>query len=577
MKITIILALSVLFFQSFSFAEELPVSDETKAKGYSPYPVLECPKTSDQMKNLLKRIQTLKDSIKKEARCEETKETTLQNTNKLSGLVGEQRTKFLALMEKGKSEGLNKDEQAEIQNYVSNLMTSTDALVRVISGNSTCFEEDKKASSLSLITSLIGEGSKILSLVGGPAVAGTVSIASNLVVGFLEGMKTMRENSPGFRFDDYNQREAYSESLCSLFDYKKEVRNFIYPQNTIANLRRLDETLKKQIKILLENCVECKELFDRIAAAEAGRTRAEVWTKSFEDEMKRLAAEVNKKYVRPLGTHTYRSLRTIAWVKERIAALSNSQIRADLGLQEIVKQVADIENFMISQQSYVFLMYQKDLARKSFSHLSAQMGSLPRPLLRELNQTVEPVRTAHYPFENYAVRAAESYMTAMNDAYEKADRLARGKIETLAEQIDSSLSQAIVNIGVVDRYCAFFLNARWYVRYIQSECENGEFKNWRTDLDSLLYSRSLLNRIPLASDLEYGLREDSLADNPPRRMAAPPSDPAARTPGVPTQTPVSSNGGKANGIRVTQDWAESLEKTVDDLIDNPDYVRRTAP
>lgn len=541
-----------------------PTTLETQAKGYNPYPVLQCPKTSDQIKNLLKRVQTLKDAIKKDAKCEKTGEETIKQTNKLSSLVGDQRKEFLALLQKGESEGLNDQEQAKIQNYVSSLMTTSDTLIKVLTGNDGCFKEDKKASSLSFITSLISEGSKIISLVGGPAVAGTVSIASNVVVGFLEGMKSIRENRSGFRFEDYEQREAYSESLCSLFDYKKEVRTFIYPKNTVQNLEKLSHTLDKQLQLLLENCIECQDIANRIKSLEAnGKTRSEIWSKSFEDEIKKAAAEANKNYARPLGTHTYRSLRTKAWIAERIKVLKDNSIQADLGLQEVVTQLADIEAFMIEQQSYAFLYHLSEQSRNTYDLLRGRMGGLPGRLLKELNQTHEAIKPPTSFYDTYEVRAAEVYMVALNEAYQKTDRIGRAKIETLMEQIDSSLSQAVIGLGVSERYCVFFQNARWFTRSIERECENPIIKKYRSDIEQFLMSRSQMNSIALAPDLERSLE---LQDEP----AA-----AVSSPGEPQNPPSQKSPFTIQSNRLTQDWAESLEKTVEEWTQNPDYVRRT--
>lgn len=577
MKSLILLILLPLLLATTTMAADVPVSEDTKNKGYAEYPVLQCPKTSDQMKNILKRVNTLKDSIKKDANCKSTEDDTIAGTKKLSALVGDQRKEFLALMQKGQSEGLNDQEQNKIQTYVSNLMTTTDTLVKVLTGNDGCFKEDKKASSLSFITSLIGESSKILSLIGGPAIAGTVAIASNVVTGFLEGMKSIQENRVGFRFDQYEQREAYSESLCSLFEYKKEMRSFLFPQNTIQSLKKLSSTLAKQLEILMANCPECNEIASRVKSLEsAGKPRSEIWSKSFEEDIKRLAAEINKKYVRPLGTHTYRSLRTTAWINERIAALNDNTIQADLGLQQVVTQIADIETFMVEQQSSTFFYYQIEDARKNYDELLARMSGISGRLLRELNQPFPPLKSKSAYFVG-DTNASESYMIGLNDAYDLVDRIGRARIEALVEQIDSSMSKAVVSAGVIDRYCSFFLNARWFNRTIERECENPSYKQLRKNIYTLLDHRLLLSTIPPAADLERTMSADE--NNILPATAAPMTVPGGSIQSDTAPPTIVKQGPKvsAKQKKLAADWTESLEKMVDDWTKNPEYIRRSIP
>lgn len=545
MSVRILLVIIWGFFSSNTFAQSSPVDNGIETGGYSSFPVLQCPATNEAMKDFRKKLLDLKKAIKEEANCKGIE----ADVAGLTTLVTKERDTIMQLITKGQSQGLTKDEQGKVEQYVQQVTEKTSNLVSVLTGNDACFDEDKKGMSLEFITSLIGEGSKILSVVGGPQVGATVQVAGEVITGFLKAMKTIQENRQGYKFKDTEQRMAYANSLCSLFDYRRELNKLIDPYDSVSRLVELENVLKKQVEVLRQNCIECREIIAIVEqsaiSAREGKAPEEVtiddiWAKAFENSVISKAKEIDKLYTRRLGTHTYRSLKTLSWIPLRIRALEDRNLKADLGLEDVLSEMASIEKFMVTEQAGEFL---KQLIRESQEWQNKIVNHIigARYTVSYLKRTYPHIT---FPEMSYWASPEESYgqiLESLDVAREDVSQADRAFIRTYFKDLESLARSMNIATEVATNYCTFFENADWYRSSIRNQCGGKALEAIRMASASFLNYHSLM---PSNSEAD-------LSDMP--AMAAPVL---------------------AADQEVAQDWVESLTRVVDDMTRSSDYVTR---
>lgn len=469
-----------------SLAElSMPVSESVQENGYSNYPVLNCPQANEFSQNMLTKLQELKAAIKKEANCENV-ETDISS---LSQLVTKDKDTFLQLVTKGANGGLTDTESDTVKNYVSTLTSTTSSLLQVITGNGACFDEDKKANSLSFISSLIGEGSKLLSILD--PTGGTIAIAGNVLSGFIKGLENIKK--VGYNFKEHEQRAAYNEALCALYDYKKEFDQYLYADTQIKRLLYLDYLLESQIRVVTDNCPECSDLQVRIASLndrmlrQGDLTLVEDWPEVEEQDFASAAESINDLYTKDLGTYVYRSSKSRRWIKYRVETLKNAHFEADLNIQYALEQLEDIENFMISRQAPKFLKYEIQLANKLKSELInlviMEGSQFMHQAIRELkmappqdlfnsgaNGLGHPMALMDtgdiFPILNYLERSLNKYSRAQDKA----------RLMTFLGQTDRAIKKFVSAAQNSIRYCNFFMYSQyWYPHSVANVCEGSSW------------------------------------------------------------------------------------------------------
>jgi hypothetical protein len=536
----------LVFSFSFSAGAQSPVDTDREELGYASYPVLQCPATNEAIKDFRTKLQDLKKSIKSQANCTGIS----SDVSGLADLVTNQRDDVLGLISKGQSEGLTTAEQGKVESYVQQLTEKTSNLVSVITGNDACFDEDKQGNSLEFITSLIGEGSKILSVIGGPEIGATIQVAGEVITGFLKAMKTIQNNRQGYKFAKADQRLAYAESLCSLFDYRRELEKLIAPYESVARLLELEITLNKQISVLRSNCVECAEIVSQVEREirQARETKGaanfaidDIWPKGFEAMVAARAKEIDQMYTRRVGTHTYRSLKTLTWIPLRIKALEDRNLSADLGLADVVYEMDSIEKFMVTEQATYFMKQLVTEAQtwqqKIVSHVTGARYTLYQ--LRASNSKVVVPNVNMWAEPTVYYGALLEALDVARDVVSSSDRALIRTYFADLEKLSRSLNIAV---DVTNNYCEFFANAEWYKSGIRQHCGGTRlqamneaaamFLNYRTMMPS--YSKELTDM---------------------------PAEPKSFVVSAPSEV-------------VTQDWVESLTRVVEDLTQSQNYVLR---
>jgi hypothetical protein len=582
-----VLFLTLIFQATSGFSiTSQGLDPDSRPTTYSQFPILQCPATNEVMKDFRNKILDLKKSIKAEAQCEPIK----ANVSKLSDLVTKDREGFLKLITQGQSQGLSSDDMKTVQNYVSDLTTTTSDIFSVISGNDACFAEDRQGASLSFIASLIGEGSKILALVGGPT-GGTISVAANLITGFLNGMDQVKKNRRGYKFEVADQRIAYAETLCSFFEYRRELDNLLNPYESISNLKNLRAVLERQLKILYNSCPECALMIDQVNVEIAkGHTSADsLWTDSFEKNLILSAEAIDATYTRKIGTHTYRSLKTRSWIPSRIAALESTQLKADLGLQDVLGQMADIENFLLDREVGYFLGYLSNDASQWRRKLLTQLTQ-GRELMAQLNiplikvQGIDSFPETYYAaygygweteayidtdkFYKYGAAVVESLDTATT----RLSITDKAKVNSFFKKMDDITRGLKVSVDVVDNYCTFFALANWYNPNISSQCESSSMMQMKRDVAEFtgMSPNLMVSTVsPLPAQIpptEVSAVEDLNKSERDKIVPGAEEDP------VGSGRPVQATTADSSANNITIDWVQSLTQSLKIMTSDPKYV-----
>jgi hypothetical protein len=509
------------------------------------FPILQCPANDEALKDFRNKLLQIKKNISQDAECDSYRSETSSAIDGLGTLVTSGRNDFLNLVAKGQVEGLDAAGMAKIESYVENLTVKTSNLINILAGNDGCFDEDKKGSTIGFVTSLIGEASKVLSVIGGPQIGGLVSIASSVITGFSSAIQTINENKQGYDFSDPEQKLAYADSLCALFDYRRELDTLMDPYETTERISDLMQALNIQISKLYRNCSECAALItmvetqvnlvsrnglDEITAVDS------VWTPELDKQASDAAIAIDQLYTNRVGTHTYRALKTRTWLPIRARSLESSALVADLGLADVLNEVDNVERFMVNKQADDFVWQlvedaegwkEKLLAglRNEGEFLALEGGFMPEAYWSDPFFTPE----AYYQVVLEGLDRVQR---------EGTDRLMQAKVRSYLSTFKLHSQGLNVAVDVTSRYCTFFENSNWYRYSVSSVCPNKDLRALQTE--ATLFTRL---RLTLTSD-------GGAAQELPEMMAL------------------------ANNVELSADWVESLTRSVTEMTDTPTYIIR---
>ncbi len=546
MKLSII-ALFVLSISSASWAQ----SSETMSR----FPVVQCPATDEAVLVFRQKLQDLKASIKNEANCDGIK----ADIKHLGDLLTKERPKFIDLIAQGEIEGLTVEEEGSVQNYVSDLTVTTSNLISVITGKDACFESDKQGTSLEFLSSLIGEGSKILALAGGPQLAPLITIAGEAISGFMTALKTIADNRQGYDFRKQDQQIAYAKTLCTFYDYKQELNTLIAPYESIARLEQLAVVLNKQVSTLVQKCTECAE-FKSMVDQQASRTTEEVisvgqvWAKDFDQLAKQKAKEIDSLYTQDLGTQMYRAMKTLTWVPLRIEGLrAGEEFSVDVVLSATINEQEEIEQFLIDDQAGNYLSQLVRNAEDVTWKLDEYINNQTYLLVRMDGPYIEPFNMIS--FYNGSYHRLEDYYAKLFSALEDmrnttTDMEGKKLIDSFFMDLEAKSRSLNIAVDVVDKYCAFFSHTNWYHRGgISGECTS----SYLTDLKEKALLITNYRMLMTMGDVESG----EAGDEADLMMAEPVVVEAA-----------------AEDVPVSADWAESMRLSVEELTAEVEYVER---
>lgn len=522
------------------------------------YETLKCPASNENIKQFRQKLIDLKNNIKKEAHCEPI-ETKIDGISKL---IVDDRKDILTLIDKGQAEGLNSDEQGKVEDYVQNITEQTGALLTILAGKDACFDEDKQRNTMGFLTSLISEGSRILSLVAGPEIGGTIEVAGEVISGFLKGMDTLNKNKRGYKFAQADQRIAYSDSLCALFEYQRELDVLLAPYDSMGRLENLQFAIDEQLQILQTKCPECANMIYQVedkksilleVKNEDEITMNDVWDMEFEKKIADQAKAIDRLYTKRLGTHTYKALKTSLWIPLRLKSLENNILVADLDLEETVSQMDSLEKFMVVEQAPSFIEQLIVEARGWNKNVSNHLSSAPYTIYNLIQKNKDlklDFVPQLLPDEAYYGEIFEFLVSART----KVNSSDRASINTFFRTLKKKSRNMNIAVSVVDNYCLFFEKAEWYNFGIEESCNQNSLKQLREQSEIFLNYELL---IAMTETPNVGSSPDS---------------------GTEESEPVVVESEASNSsVVVAADPIESLTFQIEDITKNTDYVTRRAP
>ncbi|MCJ8276345.1 MAG: hypothetical protein HRT44_11820 [Bdellovibrionales bacterium] len=392
MKKIIISVLAISFLGLPTWAQEegedlnLPVNVEVQKKGWAVAPIIQCPRINKRYDELLSQLNNIKAQVQNDA-CKQEELNAVRDVESLETLVGPEREKFLALINKTTSaeDGedpveLTADEVKDLQNYIDQVVRKT-AVVAGFANNPACFDEGQKNSALGTLASVIGEVSGALGAVAGPFGA-KLALGGKLVQGVIGSIDKIIQARKTYDFTDYEQEKAYLVSLCAYYDFKPDLEKETNTGEVIYELQELVASSDRLLGQLTEECDSCGDIiadFDRRleenipyrfvqgardAQANTADELADMSSRSITKKVEEMswidlmdayfplvrvannAVEVAEGRNGP-GLHTIRSLRTRTWALQEIdnlieldqSSLSDSGRDAVIELQERIEGV----------------------------------------------------------------------------------------------------------------------------------------------------------------------------------------------------------------------------------------------
>ena len=215
---------------SFSFAALnptwYPAAHITQSSEIQSNP-LRCPSINQDESAMIARLQTLRDTIQTTANCKALSE----GFKGLENLAGSSRSEFLALIEKSRTGVvLTEAESKKMVDYVEKATLKSASLAIMLSDSKQCLEEKDTSQYLMAISSLVNEGSALLSTVAGPWGA-AIGIGGKVVAGLIQGVSRFIQSMPGYNFKDKKQWTGYVETLCLFHNQQDEINALIHPED----------------------------------------------------------------------------------------------------------------------------------------------------------------------------------------------------------------------------------------------------------------------------------------------------------------------------------------------------------
>lgn len=462
-KFISLLVLSLLS-ASTAFANPFTVDGNVAREGYSPFPVLQCPQITDRERDLIGKAANLKSQIRSDARCDEI----ASNIDEINQYMREEREKFLKLVEKGQTEELSEEESNSVAEYAKEVTSRISMVMTALQNNNVCFDEDKKESTLSLISGIVGEVSKVGAMTGDP-VGMSVALTGQVVKGLLRGLDEIINNQRGYDFRKTEQQISYADSLCAYYDLRNEIQNSLNPEKSKEEYQKLLSALTEQLTVLEQNCEQCAEIIERFND-EVDDSRFN-WRK-FNRLVKNLVDEANSRFAKRLGTHTVKSLGTRQWLEQQIAAFDENQRNSNLSNSVLAEEVASLKDFLVDREGRRFVNYFISLSENNWNEMTRSLDRYS-PYLVPNEEELNQIMKERVDYLDYDDRLALVYIDSLYGKNEISPKL----VESYREQMRDLYRRTSASFEVAKEFCEFFQNAKMYANeYLHSVCEGRDMQ-----------------------------------------------------------------------------------------------------
>lgn len=515
----------VLLITPFSQAVdlELPLDIERQKVGYDLYPVIQCPRPQKKYDDLLAKLGSIKEQIKKEA-CRQDQVDKIKEVESLETLVTSGRIEFIDLLKKGTS-GESELTQAEVdklRDYVDNVVKKA-AVITGLANNPACFNEDEKVSTLSLLSSLVGEVAGALGAIPGPLGA-KIGLGGKLAAGLLSSIDTIVQARKTYEYDKYEDQKNYLNNLCAYYEFKGDLDKETDTGTVSSELEDLIISSEKLLERLDNECSECRAIIADFEGkldsnepysftlgndAEGGR----VLTKSLEEmtwmDLKEYylssvsvadtSVDVEEGKSGP-GTHTIRTLRTKTWAEEELISINDLDESGlpEGGRREVMRVQDQIEGFLVDREGPRYVRHYDNLINKDMRNLET-VARAARYELADLQ--LQPDPNYQYDWRNNLVdtihdifREDIDFANIINS--NMTSDQAQSLVRSAKDQVRRAIHAVRIDYSVLNYQCYFFQYSR--LRYkgpVGYQCQNSQ--------NSLQYMKDFFLKL---EDTSYGAR-----------------------------------------------------------------------
>jgi hypothetical protein len=425
-----------------AFSNPVELNDLNFIKtGLRQAPIVQCPRPQKKYQDMLLQLDDLKAKIKSEA-CNDKALTAINNqVTDLETIIVDGRINFVELIKKGTSvdQQLTANEVESLQKYID-LVVKKVASVTGLLKNEACFNDETKSSTLSFLSSIIGEVSGAIGAVSGPFGA-KISLGGKLAAGLLGSIDSIIQARKTYDYRKYEDQKNYLNNLCSYYDFKSDLDKETSVFDYYDRVYLLEDVASQFLDKLSLDCSECRSAIQSYNSMQAKGDNFVVERRSDRNEvleiiqsdrpshlplietepadkvyskdglMESVAAsdvtfrelseilyqdfimpidggavqpaidepvEVAKSYKFDQREMTLRALQAQSWAQAEIESLelNDSSGITDDGRREVIRVQKQLESFLVNREAVNYIKYYSDLLLKDFRNLNYVVGDI---------------------------------------------------------------------------------------------------------------------------------------------------------------------------------------------------------
>lgn len=534
-----ILLLSISWsFSAFANNLELPRDLEVYKAGYLEAPVIQCPKTAKKYVDMLEQLDSLKQKIRKEACPQSQLESLNKEVKDLQTVITDGREGFVSLVQKGLGENqqLTSKEVESLQKYIDQVVKKVASVTGLIS-NPACFDENEKVSTLSFLSSIVGEVAGVVGAISGPFGA-KISLGGKLAAGLIGSIDQVVKARKTYDYDNREDRNNYQQNLCAYFEFKgdldKETKVLTYGERLWDMADAADILLNN----LEQTCSECQGVIQDFRSR-VGRsqdyqvvidrddqgnllanhemetevrspdnmTLRNIYDFYFEDGAN-LTSELvlgnnqidsktpvnSSQQIQEMRVMTIRALQAKAWCDQELQDLeaNDSANLSDDGRREVMRVQKSIEDFLIQKEGPRFIRYYSETLRRDMRILEIEAN---RVVSRLRMMWVEPDPEFNYYDKEYSATLAFHDLFRGNLVF--SEKWGATILPDQQEQMMDDMRQSLVTFlesvrldhSILESRCLFFEKSSFdYMGSLRSTCESAsrELRNSKELMNELL-------------------------------------------------------------------------------------------
>ena len=436
--------------------------------------VLKCPAVPAAYTKMITDLNVIKTAIKRDAACE----TVQTEVSSLESLIGTRRKVILDLIQKGKDkQSLDEAELQTVRSYVEDVTKKVFATAELLDRNSQCFDSDKKNFGLADLASLTLDATSLAQRLAGPW-AIPVALGGQVLSGIMQGLDKVVKNH-GYDFAKLDQRQNYVQSLCTYYNYRKDIDNLLYPKRRAVQLAQLQTSLDKSLATMVNGCDGCKQIMDLYPNKGIYGNQ---------DRLNALVSSTNDTHLRPLGTYTIQTLGSLKWVNSEIIRVQEEMNdEASIGRDLVSEVKSDIDKFLFEKEAPKFVQFQLSKAQaltKEFSYFVQTEG---RTILVDSRPFLGNPK--NYSFYNWYYLKDGEILSLVRDAMQKLGNQGQSALAFRAATFDKKaaelLERAFLAADVHLSYCVFFEKANLFNQALQTGCDGAEARDMIAKLQGM--------------------------------------------------------------------------------------------